>query len=150
MRPALLIILLVFAFGCIRDNKIPKGILPQNEMRKVMWDLMRADAYVADFIMKDSTRDKLAESATLYEKVFRIHGTTEETFRKSVAFYESRPDLLKTIMDSLRIDEKKVQENTNYSRGPAADSTLRKNQISNPPVADTTRLKNRIIRKAIK
>ena len=117
MRPALLIILLVFAFGCIRDNKIPKGILPQNEMRKVMWDLMRADAYVADFIMKDSTRDKLAESATLYEKVFRIHGTTEETFRKSVAFYESRPDLLKTIMDSLRIDEKKVQENTNYSRG---------------------------------
>ena len=150
MRLALFIIPLVIIFGCIRDNKIPKGILPQNEMRKVMWDLMRADAYVADFIMKDSTRDKLAESAILYEKVFSIHATTEETFRKSVAFYESRPDLLKTIMDSLRIDEKKVQENTNYSRSPAADSTLRKNKIGSTPTTDTTRIKNRIIRKAIK
>lgn len=133
MRLSLFIVLFVVAPGCLRDNKIPKGILPQNEMRKIMWDLMRADAYVSDFIMKDSSRNSKTETAILYEKVFNIHSTTEEIFRKSVAFYESRPDLLKTIMDSLRSDEKKVQEYQNYIR-PDADSTLRKNRINKKPV----------------
>lgn len=78
-------------------------------MRKIMWDLLRADAYAANFIMVDSTRDWKAESAILYEKVFAIHLTTQEAFKKSLKFYESRPDLLKIITDSLRADEKRVQ-----------------------------------------
>lgn len=81
-----------------------------------MWDLMRADAYVADFIMKDSTKDLKTESAILYEKVFDIHSTTQEEFKESLTFYESRPDLLKVITDSLRSDEKKVQNYENYKR----------------------------------
>ena len=81
MRFFLFIILFIFTFGCIQDKKIPKDVLSQNEMRKVMWDLMRADAYVSDFIMKDSTRNQKAESTILYEKVFSIHATTEETFK---------------------------------------------------------------------
>ena len=72
MRFFLFIILIFLNFGCIRDNKIPKDVIPQNQMRKIMWDLMRADAYVSDFVMKDSTRDKKTESAKLYEKIFDI------------------------------------------------------------------------------
>lgn len=141
----LLFIFSVFFFsGCIRDNKIPKGILPQNEMRKVMWDLMRADAYVSEVIMKDSTCNKQAESAILYEKVFQIHATTKETFLKSMAFYESRPDLLKLVMDSLRSDEKKVQEYQNYIKRPEDDTTLRKNR----PGVDTT-LRKAIMKKTL-
>src|SRR5258705_1773252 len=106
MKIFLFILLSTVVFGCVRNDKIPKEIISQNEMRKIMWDLMRADAYVSDFIMKDSTRDRKAESAILYEKIFDIHSTTPETFKKSIAFYESRPDLLKVIIDSLRSDEK--------------------------------------------
>jgi hypothetical protein len=92
-----------------------------------MWDLMRADAYVSDFIMKDSTRDKKAESAILYEKVFAIHSTTQDAFKKSMTFYESRPDLLKVITDSLRSDEKKVQNYQDYSKKLLkTDTTLKK------------------------
>ncbi len=94
-------------------------------MRKIMWDLMRADAYVADFIMKDSTCDRKAESAILYEKIFDIHSTTRETFKKSLAFYESRPDLLKVIADSLRSDENKTQQYPDQKK-PQVDTTLRK------------------------
>ena len=110
MRFSLFIILIILTIGCIQDKKVPKDILSQNEMRKIMWDLMRADAYVSNFIMKDSTKNQKAESAILYEKIFDIHSTTRENFKKSLAFYESRPDLFKAISDSLRSDERNVQQ----------------------------------------
>jgi hypothetical protein len=93
-----------------------------------MWDLMRADAYVTDFIMKDSTCDKKVESIKLYEKIFSIHSTTRETFKKSLAFYQSRPDLLKVINDSLRIDEKKSQNPD--EKKPQIDTPLRKMRLN--------------------
>ena len=129
MRFFLFIILIFLNFGCIRDNKIPKDVMPQNQMRKIIWDLMRADAYVTDFVMKDSTLDKKAESAKLYEKIFDIHTTTQEAFKKSLAFYQSRPDLFKVISDSLRIDEKKSQQYPDEKK-PQFDTTLRKMRLN--------------------
>ena len=95
-------------------------------MRKLMWDLMRADAYIADFVMKDSSRNQKTESAILYEEVFTIHSTTADVFKRSLAFYQSRPDLLKVITDSLRSDEKKAQEYHSPDKKPQIDTTLRK------------------------
>lgn len=129
MRFFLFITLILLTFGCIQDKKIPKDVLPQNEMRKVMWDLMRADAYVATFIMKDSTRNQKTESAILYEKIFDIHSTSQETFKKSLAFYESRPDLFKAISDSLRSDERKALEYQTEKK-PTLDTTLRKIKLN--------------------
>ena len=129
MRFSLFIILIILTFGCIRDKKIPKDVLPQNEMRKIMWDLMRADAYVSTFIMKDSTKNQKAESAILYEKIFDIHSTSRETFKKSLAFYESRPDLFKAISDSLRTDERKIQQYHDEKK-PELDTTFRKMKLN--------------------
>ena len=129
MRFFLFIILIILTFGCIQDKKIPKDVLPQNEMRRIMWDLMRADAYVSTFIMKDSTKNPKAESAVLYEKIFGIHSTTRETFKKSLAFYESRPDLFKAISDSLRIDERKASEYQEVKKSEL-DTTYRKMKLN--------------------
>ena len=129
MRFSLFISLIILTFGCIQDKKIPKDVLPQNEMRKIMWDLMRADAYVADFIMKDSTKNQKEESVILYEKIFAIHSTTSETFKKSIAFYESRPDLFKAISDSLRIDERKGSEYQEVKKSEI-DTTYRKMKLN--------------------
>lgn len=134
MRIFLFFILTIFFSACVRNNKIPKGIIAQNEMRKLMWDLMRADAYIADFVMKDSSRDQKAESAKLYEQVFTIHSTSEDVFKRSLAFYQSRPDLLKVITDSLRSDEKKAQEYRPPDKKPQIDSTLRKMRLNKKPV----------------
>ena len=130
MRILSLILLVILIFSCTRNNKIPEEILPQNQMRKVMWDMMRADAYVADFIMKDSSCNQKAESAILYEKIFQIHSTTQETFKKSLVFYERRPDLFKVIADSLRSDEKKVHEYPNYIKKSQADTTYEKMNLN--------------------
>jgi len=129
MKFFLFIILIISNFACIRDNKVPKDVIPQNQMRKIMWDLMRADAYVTDFVMKDSTRDKKAESAKLYEKIFDIHATSQEAFKKSLAFYQNRPDLFKVISDSLRADEKKSQQYPDEKK-PQIDTTLRKMKLN--------------------
>lgn len=131
MRIFLFFILSVSVAGCNRQKTIPKGIISPNEMRKIIWDLMRADAYVADFIMKDSTRkqNQKAESAILYEQIFNMHSTTREAFIKSRDFYESRPDLLKVITDSLRSDEKKVQQYQNYNK-PQIDTSFRKMKLN--------------------
>jgi hypothetical protein len=94
-----------------------------------MWDLMRADAYVTDYVMKDSTRNQKAESAILYEKIFAIHSTTQEAFKKSLAFYERRPDLLKAVTDSLRSDEKKVQQYQEEKKSQL-DTTFRKMKLN--------------------
>jgi len=129
MRFFLFIILIISNFACIRDNKVPKDVIPQNQMRKIMWDLMRADAYVSDFVMKDSTRDKKTESAKLYEKIFDIHATSQEAFKKSLVFYQNRPDLFKVISDSLRADEKKSQQYPDEKK-PQIDTTLRKMKLN--------------------
>ena len=134
MRICIFFILTIFFSACVRNDKIPKGIIAQNEMRKLMWDLMRADAYIADFVMKDSTRNQKAESAMLYEQVFTIHSTTADIFKRSLAFYQSRPDLLKVITDSLRSDEKKAQEYRPPDRKPQIDSILRKTRLNKKPV----------------
>ena len=130
MRYFVFISLLLLVFGCVRSDRVPKNIIPQNEMRKIMWDLMRADAYVSDFIMKDSTRDKKTESALLYEKIFAIHSTTQEAFKKSMAFYETRPDLLKVITDSLRSDEKRVETYQDYKKPQHLDTTIKKAKLN--------------------
>ena len=129
MRFFLFISLIVLTFGCIQDKKIPKDVLPQNEMRKVMWDLMRADAYVSTFIMKDSTKNQKTESVILYEKIFDIHSTTQETFKKSLLFYQNRPDLFKAISDSLRSDERKALESQEIKK-TELDTTYRKMKLN--------------------
>ena len=144
MRIVVLFLFFLF-FGCIGKPKVPKGIIAQNEMRKIMWDLMRADAYVSDFVMKDTTCDQKIESAILYEQIFDIHSTTREAFKKSLAFYEEHPDLLKPIADSLRSDEKKAQEYQTFTDKPTTDTTFRKR-----PITDTSSRKIRFNKKPVK
>lgn len=134
MRILLFFILTIFFSACVRNNKIPKGIIAQNEMRELMWDLMRADAYISEFVMKDSSRNQKAESAILYEQIFTIHSTTAEIFKRSLAFYQNRPDLLKAITDSLRSDEKKAQEYRPRDKKPQIDTTFRKMKLNKRPV----------------
>jgi len=102
-----ILFLLFIIPGCVQKNRIPKSILAQQEMTGVMWDLIMADEFVYNYAVKDSSFDKKQESIKLYEQVFRIHSTSKEKFEKSLAFYQSRPDLFKAVMDSLRNFERK-------------------------------------------
>src|SRR5258706_13913461 len=103
--PGILLLALLF-FSCTEKEK-NANILSENKMREVMWDMIRADQYVSNFIMKNSTCNAKDESVKLYEEIFQIHKTTRQQFQKSLDYYSSRPDLFRPIIDSLA--KKKIE-----------------------------------------
>jgi Domain of unknown function (DUF4296) len=103
MRKWLLILYASFLLaGCKSKSHIPANVLPQLKMQAVLWDMIRADQFLTDFVLnKDSTLNKKTESIKLYLQVFNIHHISKEEFQHSFSFYRSHPALLKVIMDSL-------------------------------------------------
>jgi Domain of unknown function (DUF4296) len=103
MRTGLLIALVViFTAGCKSKNAIPNSVLPQKKMQAILWDMMRADQFLADYVLnKDSSLNKTTESLKYYQQIFAIHKTSKEEFQHSFSFYKSRPVLLKAMMDSI-------------------------------------------------
>jgi hypothetical protein len=94
--------LIVFVFilsACSREKK--PDVIPVPEMSKIMWDMVRADQYVADFVIKDTALSKKQESIKLYEAIFRIHHITQAEFKKSMDYYKSKPELIQPLLDSL-------------------------------------------------
>ena len=127
MRTAWLIVVVALLHtGCRRGDHIPSNVLPQKEMQTVLWDMMRVDQYLADYVLPhDSALDKKAETIKLYQQVFNIHKITEEEFQRSFSFYNSHPALLKVIMDSISKTSKAPTEIIKMPLG--ADTTgLRK------------------------
>lgn len=87
--------------NCTSNKKKPSAAIPFDSMIVIMWDLYRADAYIANYISKDSVAKTKQASIELYEKVFRIHKLNKEDFDKSCAYYLDNPDKHKILLDSL-------------------------------------------------
>jgi hypothetical protein len=101
MRTLLTVFLFaVFIISC--GEKTPRDVLSFNEMKSVMWDMMRADQFVSDYILaKDSSRSKIVESSKWYGQVLAIHHISQKDFRNSYNYYSSHPALMRNLMDSL-------------------------------------------------
>jgi len=98
--PVIFTILLFIA--CSNRSSIPGDIIPMDSMTLIMRDIVIANEYSVSNIPKDSTKkDKILANQQLLDGVFKIHHITRESFQKSYQFYESRPDMNKTIFDSL-------------------------------------------------
>jgi hypothetical protein len=98
--------LIVFTFfllsACKSKNVVPSGVLPQKKMQAVLWDMMRADQFLADYVLnKDTSLKQDKESINLYQQILSINKITQEDFLNSFSYYKSHPLLLKAIMDSI-------------------------------------------------
>ena len=99
---SLFCLLLIVGISCKDSTKIPSDIFPKDKMEKIMWDMMLADRYSAQFLLKDSaTKDVKLETMKLYEQVFQLHHITKQEFIKNYKYYLNRPDLSKVMFDSL-------------------------------------------------
>ena len=120
MKKLFSIFIICLVFNCCSNKEKKDGsILSEAKMTEVMWDLMRADQFVNDFVMKDSTKNKKEESIRLYEEIFSIHHITADQFKKSQAYYQSNPLLFRPIIDSLA----KKQNAAGYSPRPILPDT---------------------------
>ena len=113
----------VLAAGCSDKNKIPSGVIGKEEMEKIMWDMMLADQYSANYLVKDSAKINVKlETLKLYEEVFRLHHVSRDDFNKSFAFYQGRPDITRVMFDSLLSRGSRARME-NYNRPPGQGAT---------------------------
>ncbi|MBC7850885.1 MAG: DUF4296 domain-containing protein [Chitinophagaceae bacterium] len=110
MKLIVVMLLICLVTACTDSKKVPKDILARPKMEKVMWDMLLADRFSSNFILKDSaTKDVKLETFKLYEQVFQIHGISKEEFLKSYKYYLNRPDLSKIMFDSLAVRSGRVR-----------------------------------------
>ena len=110
----------LFLYACSTKQSVPKDILPPAKMQSILWDTFRADEMALYYQFKDSSYARLTKREELYQKIFQVHHITKDQFKRSLQFYQSRPDLLKTILDSLQ----KQSDKALRQRPP--DSNIRK------------------------
>jgi hypothetical protein len=100
------IFLLLSAAACHSKSGLPSGVLSQEKMAGVLWDMIEADQY-AITLSKDSALIDSAhlnmklESLRLYDQVFRLHQVSRDEFRKSYKYYMDHPELTQALFDSL-------------------------------------------------
>ena len=100
------VLLIVFTFlllaGCKSKNAVPSNILPQKKMQAVLWDMMRADQFLSDYVLnKDTSLKQDKESIKLYQQILAINKVSKADFQRSFSYYKSHPLLLKAVMDSI-------------------------------------------------
>jgi hypothetical protein len=101
MRPAAFC-MLVLMVSCSNRTAIPNDVLPPDSMQVIMRDVVMASEYSGQFVAKDTTqKDKTKANQDLLDRIFQIHHISRESFKHSLLFYESRPDLNQKIFDSL-------------------------------------------------
>lgn len=94
--------------GC-RSGSGGRDPLPPAKMQALLWDMMRADQFISDFVInKDTSRKRETESRAIYPQILQWHQVTADEFRYSLDYYRDRPDLLKPIMDSLSLPPRSV------------------------------------------
>ena len=92
----------VLFFSCGGKDKLPSNVLPTDKMREVLWDVMRTDQFLTDYVFtRDSSLNKDQTSIDYYRRIFASHGITREQFSTSFAYYKKHPEYLKTVMDSI-------------------------------------------------
>src|SRR5258705_12322204 len=103
MRTGLLIICCsLIITGCKNKNRVPADIIPQKKMQAILWDMMRPDKFLSDFVLnKDPSLDKRTESIKLYSRVFAIHHISRDQYERSFSFYKTHPAIFKVLMYSL-------------------------------------------------
>lgn len=95
-------LLLLLVLGCTNPQRVPSGIYPKEKMEAILWDMLLADRFSAQYLLKDSLKINVRDTTfKLYDQVFQVHKTTKEEFLKSYKFYLSRPDITKVMLDSL-------------------------------------------------
>jgi hypothetical protein len=103
MKIGACLLTIILMVGCSGRDKIPSGIIPRDKMEKILWDMMEADQYASIYLVKDSSAraNEKMETLKLYKTVFQLNKVSRDEFRESYQFYLGRPDLTRSIFDSL-------------------------------------------------
>lgn len=102
MRSTVILMALFCLVACGSKSRVPKGILPPEKMEYVLWDVLRSDEFLRDYVLsKDSTLNDTTETIRMYQRVFDLNKTSREEFNASFKYYKQHPVLFKEVLDTL-------------------------------------------------
>lgn len=101
MKTVLVFFAICLLISCSDKNKIPSEIIGINQMTKIMWDVLRAQALATEISRRDSATNVVVETKALTQKALDIHKTSMTEYNKSYNWYSKHPDIMQIIFDSL-------------------------------------------------
>lgn len=96
-------------FSCSPQDQLPADILKPQKMESVMWDYFRADAYCAEILKGDSTREDTLLNIQYQQSIFSQHKISKDDFYRSYRYYLSHPSLMNAVLDSMISKRNKSQ-----------------------------------------
>ena len=98
------VLLFLMAIGVLlaacRGNS-NEQLLDINEMKVIVWDMLKADELYTVQQVKDSTLSIQKKNLEYYEKIFAYYKISRSTFYKSFTYYEAHPQQMKVLLDSI-------------------------------------------------
>lgn len=89
----------VVLYGCSAKPAMPE--MPINQMKYIIWDLMKADELVLNVQKRDSGQSIKPILAQYHATVYKLHNVQEADFKKSYKQYAENPVLMKELYDSV-------------------------------------------------
>ena len=128
-------------FQCTSD-KIPSDVLSVNQLKGIVWDLMKAGEVALNDTIHHKEIDLAAEETMLFQKVFALHHIDKNTFYKSYDFYIQHPEWNSILMDSVNAVASRERNElfVHPYRNTKIDSTLI-NRFKHPKKTDSTFLR---------
>ena len=124
-----IICFLLLAVAC-STNELPVNIIPPKEMKTLVFDLMKADTYVNNYVLKDTFLKSKSQHIKMYEQVFLIHKTTKKDFYNSLSYYQQHPRLNKALFDSTQAYANRQREVMYKEQHGIPVDTLKKNKTT--------------------
>ncbi|AHF18040.1 hypothetical protein NIASO_19265 [Niabella soli DSM 19437] len=88
----------------------PKGILPQDKMEAVLWDVAKGSDFVnSNIYYKYPQLNRAAVNQEVLNKIFSLHKVTKKEFFNSLDYYQQRPDVYIAMLDSIKSRQTKEQ-----------------------------------------
>lgn len=101
MKGLLITILFFCMISCSNRDTNIKGILSQEKMQAVMWDIIGADVFTEQYIKKDSLKNSAIENMQLQNKIFALHKVSRDDYYRSYDYYITHTNKMKTMLDSM-------------------------------------------------
>ncbi len=110
-----LAIIVLIALVCCKKKSSDNEILQIEDMKTVMWDMNMADEWFNQIPTTDSLHKTRSQNIQLYEQVFVSHSITKKQFYNSYQYYQTRPDKMKILLDSVSAYGERIK---NSYKGP--------------------------------
>jgi hypothetical protein len=102
-------VLLLFLISCGGNESVPSGILPPEEMVKVLDEIYVIESKVNRLSLKNDSSIQVFNA--MKEKVFNKVGISDSVFKKSINYYMDHPKEMELVytalVDSLNLKEQR-------------------------------------------